>query len=168
MSDGVGFLVFAGLFVVCFLVVSFPLALLINRAIGRSFDRVAEALEPAWRAEGLDFREDDVKTHATWHAPLAVAVRWPTVNVRVTSRGVYLVQSRRMFGLRFGQPIVGLARAGAELDPGVAARVSVATLSGPPRLEADSVVLEGNLGRQRFSWRLYLRDPAGFLSAAPS
>jgi len=166
VSEGQGIVLFAAVVVFGFFVVATPAVLLLNRAIGRTYDELARSLEPYWQAEGIRFREDGVRTRGTWLAPLAVGVRWTLTDVRVTSRGIYLVQSTRMFGMRMGQPILAIPQPGATLDPNVTGRVKVAWLKTYPRLEDNgAVVLEGGLGLQRFTLRLALRDPAAFLAA---
>jgi hypothetical protein len=165
VSDGQAFVLLAATVVIGFFVVAIPVVLLLNRAIGRTYDELAQSLEPYWQAEGVRFREDAVRTRGTWLAPLAVAVRWTLTDVRVTSRGIYLVQSTRMFGMRIGQPILAIAQPGATLDPGIAGRVKVAWLKTYPRLDKDVVLLEGGLGVQRFTLRLELAGLGAFLTA---
>jgi hypothetical protein len=67
-----------------------------------------------------------------------------------------------MFGKRMAQPVVAIPLAAAAIDlPGVL----VARLAGPPHLDGGALVLEGGLGRQRFVWRLFVRDPPALLAA---
>jgi hypothetical protein len=165
MDGGLAFFLLAIVFVIGFMVVMTPVVVLVNRAIGSGYDARAQQLAPYWQAEGLRFAEDEVKTRSTWIAPLAVGVRWPNMDVRVTSRAIYLVQSRRMFGMRIGQPILAIPQPGAALDPAIAHLVTLAWLKVPPRWENVGVVLEGGLGAQRFTMRLMLRDPRTFLAA---
>ena len=151
--------------VVAFLVVMLPVVALVNRAIGSRYDERVVAIAPYLQAEGLRFAEDDVRARTGWLAPLAVAVRWNRADVRVTSRAIYLLQNTRMFGMRIGQPILAFPLRGAVLDPAVAGAVSAGWLSTYPQGGAEGVMLTGGLGVQRFSMRLSLRDPNGFLAA---
>jgi len=165
VSEGKVLVLLAALLVLGFFAVAVPVVVLINRAIGRTYDELARSLEPYWQAEGLRFREDAVRTRGMWLAPLAVGVRWTLTDVRVTSRGIYLVQSTRMFGVRIGQPIMAFAHPAQALDPVVAGRVKVGWLKAYPRLEGAAAVLEGGLGVQRFTLRMQLRDATSFVAA---
>jgi hypothetical protein len=163
VNEGQAFFLFAIVFVVGFLVVMTPVIMLVNRSIGATYDRRAAAIAPYLQAEGMRFSEDGVRMRASWVAPLAVALRWKTVDVRVTSRAIYLVQSTRMFGMRIGQPILAFPLRGAQLDPFVASNVMTGWL-GTIRTD-DAAHLTGGLSVQRFTMRLAVRDLAGFAAA---
>jgi len=163
LSGGLLFFLLAIVFVVGFLVVMTPLVILVNRAIGASYDQRAAAIAPLLQSEGVRFWEDGVRVRASWVAPLSVGVRWSWADVRVTSRAIYLIQHRRMFGVRIGQPVLAFPLRGAQLDPNVAASVTVGWLSSIGT--DDAAHLAGGLGMRRFSMHLAVRDVAGFARA---
>jgi hypothetical protein len=137
----------------------------VNYVIGRNYAAQATALAPILATEEILFSENDVRTRMRWIAPLAVALQWPRVNVRVTSRAIYLVQYRILFGWHMAQPILAMALAPRSLAPEARPHVHEAFLDLPPRADDDAVVLEGKLGRQRFSMRIFVRDPSAFVRA---
>ena len=163
MNEGVVFFAFAIVFVVGFLVVMTPIVILVNRAIGASYDQRAAAILPLLQNEDVRFWEDGVRVRATGSRPLAVAVRWSWADVRVTSRAIYLMQHRRMFGMRIGQPVLAFPLRGAQLDPNIAMNVTAGWLESMST--ADAAHIAGTLGVQRFSMRLAVRDVAGFARA---
>jgi len=162
-DSGVAFLGLICVVFSLFFAVALPLVTLLNRALGKAFDDKARAIAPILAGEGLLFVEDDVKTRGTWIAPLAVGVRPMNADVRVTTRAIYLMQHRRMFGSRMGQPILAFPLRGAILDPRVVMNVRVGVLETYPREEGGGVILRGTLGVQRFTLRVAVRDVAGFL-----
>jgi hypothetical protein len=165
MGSGVGFFVLAIVVVVAFFVVMTPLVVLANRAIGAHYDQKAWAIAPYLDAERVVFAEDGARMRLSAVAVLAVGVQWRTVNVRVTTRAIYLFQSSTAFGARLGQPILAFPLRGADLDPFVAASVVRGWLGTAPAEEGGFVVFSGGIPAQRVSIRLGLRDPRAFVAA---
>jgi hypothetical protein len=163
LNDGLTFFLVAIVFVVGFLVVATPIVFFVNRAIGATYDQRAAGLAPHLHAETVRFAEDDVRIRGTWIAPFGVSVRWSRADVRITTRAIYLLQHARMFGRRIGKPIVAFPIRGAQLDPWVAANVTLGVLES---IRADDAAhLVGTFVLQRFSMRLAVRDVTGFAQA---
>lgn len=166
MNDGVAFFLLAVVFVVGFFAVMLPLVMLANRAIGSMYDAKARAIAPYLAAEGVVFAEDGARLRLAAVTVLAIGVRWNYADVRVTSRALYLFQSRKVLGGRKGQPVIAFPLRGAALDPFVASQVIVGWLgTAPAEEDGGGVAFSGGLPMQRISVRLLLRDPRGLVAA---
>lgn len=138
-----------------------------NRALSAGFGEKAARVRELARQEGVVFVEDGVASFTRWTRAGAAALRWPRVDVLVTPVAVYMMQHEKMLGFRMNQPILAYAPNGG-LSTLMHALVTPLELDGPPRVEKNAVVLEGRMGPQRFSTRLFVRDLEGFMRALGS
>ncbi len=144
--------------------------LVMNRLIGATYRVRAADLKLVLSRVPRVFQESGVRSQAVLrYQPFGFSVHASPVDVTVTSRAIYLVQSVAVMGQRYPQPIIGITLlADRMLDDGTARLTVAATLTETPVVRGNSVELKGTLGSGTFTWVLRVGDPSAFLNATRS
>lgn len=156
------FLAFVVLAIGTFVIVTFPLVFLANKAIASAWEREAEQMKQSLARTTLGFSEDAVPLRELGAAPFAIGVRWIRADLRIDGHALYLMRYQVLFGrLRIGQPNLRLTWL---REPGVGGFKGLPIL-GRPTVESDCVLVQTEMGLTALTLRLRPRDPRALLSA---